>query len=514
MPDVEARISLVTTGGDSSAAEIKKAGDAIGGVTSASNNLQTKFQERFQHIGLHLFAGQAMQTIGLSGETRQAVMLMNTALTGMEAAAGITSGGMILLVTALVAVAGATYKAMQHHKDEAAELSKLADQQSKNLSNYTQEIGYLEKIQAATGHLTPVMRDLLNADKAVADDLKNSLMATQMKEIAALDAQREKIITHAALLHMWGDAMKQVKAIVLDAVNAALWPLTKIFSPLNNSLKAFVGHITNMVSPLNTNIKLTGDLKQKYDDLTAQIDRLKLQHQLMTQGSTTDLQTLSDAAQKAADQERQRMDNHVMQYIKTQQEMTKTQEKELKERQKKAEEVGKVMGKDFADMANSMIFDSKNIGQAFQSMIQKMVQQFITHVIEMIFEWLALKAIMSIWPGGAAAYVGTANAAYPALAQATYAQTAGSAGHAIGGSVFADQPTMAMFGEGGPEIATFTPMTGGGAKRLNGGGSGGVSFGDINITVSGVKDPDQIARTIGQKIIQQIRGQGQINFQR
>ena len=80
--------------------------------------------------------------------------------------------------------------------------------------------------------------------------------------------------------------------------------------------------------------------------------------------------------------------------------------------------------------------------------------------------------------------------------------------------MFADTPTLAMFGEGGPEMATFSPMSGGGTSAGGAGlGSGGNSQNNsITINVNGGMIDQNTLSKIGQYIVQTIRGQGQISF--
>ncbi len=70
-------------------------------------------------------------------------------------------------------------------------------------------------------------------------------------------------------------------------------------------------------------------------------------------------------------------------------------------------------------------------------------------------------------------------------------------------------PTWFLAGEAGPERATFTP---GGNVASSMGAGGSINIGPINIY--GVNDPVQLARIVGNEIIREIRGRGQLNFLR
>ena len=233
--------------------------------------------------------------------------------------------------------------------------------------------------------------------------------------------------------------------------------------------------------------------------------------------------------------------------------------KSLDQQQAEIRKFSTTAASDFTGMFKSMVMQGQSFDKAFQTMMDKMLDQFVDYVLDMTVKWVAEQvvqqaqtvatqtAITSAVAGGASANTGiwstmvtamiteweilraaiTSNpytaASEPAAAQATYTadsytagQTAGTmpvAGHALGGSVFADTPTLAMFGEGGPETATFTPMSGGGTSSGGAGpGSGGNSqVVNVEINIQGVVD-QSLVNQIGQRIVQTIRGQGQIAF--
>ena len=69
-----------------------------------------------------------------------------------------------------------------------------------------------------------------------------------------------------------------------------------------------------------------------------------------------------------------------------------------------------------------------------------------------------------------------------------------------------------LFGEAGPETATFTPL---GSSISTGSGQGGGQTNiTINVTANGVSDPNELARMVGPALIQEIRGQGQLDYTR
>lgn len=532
MSDVQANIILQTTGGDASAAEINKATQALGNVTSASGALQTKFQERFQHIGLQLFAGQALQSIGLSGETRQAVMLMNTAITGAEVAAGIASGGLTLLLTALVAVGAAVYEVIGKHKDLIATLDQTVQSQQANLKATNDSITTIQDYKKIVSDLTPAQKELLTAEQQLAAFQAGQLVDSEKKEIAAIQEQIAENTQHAHMLATVAQMYGVVKEAIAQVANEvkSLFPELKL---LQSAWQAEVEGVKTLVGILHqhaTASKLSGaetaalatkqqPLIDKMKELNASIEaggtarKDDMQAAMTNEAATEQIIQKEMAAKKKADAESlkdyENTQKAMVTYLKSSvKDAVKEDKKEQEEMAKNWEKTTKTIAGDFQGFADEVVFQGESVTQALDQEWQKMEQQFMNYVIGMIVQWAALKAIMSIYPGGAAAFQGVAQAAYPGIASGAM----GSISHnAIGSSQFADTPTLAVFGENGPEQATFTPLSGGtSAGGAGAGGGGGNNVITINVN-GGMIDQNTLSK-IGQYIVQTIRGQGQVSF--
>ena len=151
--------------------------------------------------------------------------------------------------------------------------------------------------------------------------------------------------------------------------------------------------------------------------------------------------------------------------------------------------VSKDIASSFSTAVGDMLFEGKSFAESITKAFKDMAKQIIMDIVRMEIEWMIWMSLRSSF-GGPFAFLG---------------------GYASGGTVYADKPTMAIFGEAGPEIATFTPVSGigGGSTQTKGGGS---SVGNVYVNVSGVNDPRIIAAEVGHEIIKAIRGQGQISF--
>lgn len=553
MPDVQANIILNTTGGDDSAAALKKASDGIDNITSSASAMQTKFQERFQHIGLQLFAGQALGSIGLSGEVRQAVMLMNTALTGAEAAAGVASGGLTLLLTALVAVGAAIYEVVEKHKSLLDAIQKTHDAQQAQTKETQSAILALDTYAAAGGRLTPAMeswRDSLT--KLNAEQVKLQIL-TDKASIALLNesiAQMEA--SKSSLTAM--QSMELFAATILKSVGAnqmASTEITKVAKSLDDQSLALLKNETEVA-----NLKEEIEALQKGYGATADAGVAGAMKELEGRKKAEAGIKASIDAEHA--HERQVMDDRISNFMKGQQTMVKANEQALQQQERAVKQYATEAGRDFGNLVNKMVFDNETFGQAFKEMMTQLTEQFINWIAIQGAKWLveklyetevqqsATEAQTASIAGGASANVEIwtamtttmvaeweilkaaimsnpyTAASEPAAASATYTADSGVAGGvssagraAIGGSFFADTPTLALFGEGGPEMATFTPMSGsGGSSSSAGGGSGDTYNIQLVMNANGITDPDTLARVMGQKLSQMIRGQGQISLAR
>ena len=83
-------------------------------------------------------------------------------------------------------------------------------------------------------------------------------------------------------------------------------------------------------------------------------------------------------------------------------------------------------------------------------------------------------ALMKLAVANAVAMAQTGSIPTPKIRQGS-GSGQGVAGYAEGGSVIASTPTAAIFGEAGPEMATFTPLSrpGSNVGKVTGGGAGG-----------------------------------------
>lgn len=489
MAEVQANITLTTTGGDAAAAEINKASSAIQNVTASSSALQSNFQERFQHIGLMLFAGDALRASGLGAETRMVVTSLNAALMATESAAGIGSGGILLLVTAMVALGGIIAKVVDHHKDLIDSLEKLHDAQQKQIQTTSESLAAVQNYIQAGGQVTPAIQAWESA-------LQN-LEVVEIKHQQLLDYQAVSALKAAI-------AQQELNLATLQSIKP------EDLQYLENVSKGTVAATIAMqgIKKAIDDQSLSMDKnKAKMAELIVELENLRTGNVKTMSQMAQDAKTSFDAQEKAWEDMADKISaGEKAQYAlitKLHDDITKDQQAQYKQQQKDLSEhvkivtegIGKV-ATDFGDAFGKMIVEGKSFTDEMTQAFTSMVEQMISQILKLIAEWAIFTAMSGMGGGiGAIGARGLAN----------------MGGFALGGQVMVDQPTLFMAGEAGPEMASFTPMSG---SSSDSGGSGTVINLAMTVNANGVSDPNKLAQLIGPALIREIRAQGQLNFSR
>lgn len=493
MADVEANIVLTTTGGDQAATEVNKATMAINSMTSASSGMQEQFTHRFQHIGLMLFAGDALRAAGLGMETRQIINGLNTALIAGEAAGGMASGGFLLVVAALTALAGIAVKVIEHHKDNAEALEKSTDAAIKDAQAASKQVDVIQEYLDAGGRLTALEKQEFEAKKNLAEataqlaetELKQAIPAIN-QHIVALEEQRAHLVAQAATVNALSETWlaKYIPPFRLAA------EIAKAFSGNSSQLTQKLGEIDvalekQIVKLKEYQVSLI-DIRHgnaiNWEEKKKQIEEETQNHLNQVQ---TEIKMHQEIGKIHAD-ERKRMDERIKSSVHEHQQLYKQEEEAAKHM---SDQIGSAVGNAFA----KSLVEGKDFTTEMKAAFKQMAEQIIADIVRMIVEWEILTAL-----------------GFPAAGGGGNLMAAFGGRFASGGSAVVDSPTMFMAGEAGPEVATFTPIGSGG------GGSGGGTTNNINISVTanGVDDPQELARKVGPALIQEIRGMGQLSYTR
>lgn len=517
MPETEAAIRISAVGGDEAAAALNKPKQAMENIGGEHNKLVEKFSHRFSHIGLSLFATDALRASGVAGETNKIISTMNMGITSMGAAFGASLTNITLVITALVAIYGIMEKVKAKHAEHLKELEKVnketkdqiknTDEIIKSISDYTTAIGFvppelarwrdaedaLRKVQiqrqiegdkAMVSSITLVM----NASREKMAQLKDEIQATEkmIKELKATGVDASVIVAQKAKLNeLTGEYKKLGDAQVEN--KAKLEGMFVEIKRLNQGITQSLADETKATQQASKDW-----IKSIQDEADAETAR----YQHWAELHAKEMEEKNKSVQTESDQETKRYQN-----------WAEIHEKQVKKNGEFMDKMYKGISagvdrtfKTFGDATAAMLVKGEKFTLSFKKLFEDMAQAIISEIIQMEIRWLAFQAVT----GGAGGLAGGG---------------AGKIfGFAEGGSVMVNKPTLFLAGEAGqPELATFTPLSKMGAGSSAGAassGSSGVQIGSINTNVYGVTDPDAIADKVGLKIAERIRGQGEINFTR
>lgn len=472
---VEEQITISAIGGDEAAAQINKASRALENTATSSHKMQEKFQEKFQHMGLKLFANDALRASGLGGEARAIISTINLALNETAAVAGISSGGIMLIVVAIGALVGMLIKLHEKQGDMLEQTQKAIEADEKHLKTLRDKIKELDDYAAVGGRLNKVQQDYLTTLKGIAAEeaaKKNSdlmeriqlLNQLLVKEKEDLDNQSAQVGRAGGAVTLWGNATSNA-AKLTEEIKKNTLALREAEVQMNSLHKTGTGTFKDMADSAKSSAEAkTRADHRAFEDWQAHINAMSKANHAALQG------------------------------------MTKDYEKESTEQIKMIEHVGGQIGSEIGGAFAKSLVEGQNFTEGMHKAFRSMTELIIQDIIKMIVEWTILQTISM---GAAGSFGSFASHAF---------------GRAVGGDMLVDKPTLFMAGEAGPERATFTPLAGassaGPATSGGGGGSQVFNIGPVVTNVTGANDPDKLAQSIGRKIIEQIRGAGQISFVR
>lgn len=476
---LEENIVISATGGDDAAAQVQQVNRSFQAVNTTHDQLKDAFAHRFEHIGLRMFAGQLLQTNGLSAEARPIISTLMLSINSLAGAFGLAGGEAMLVVAALVALAGITVAVINHHKNEYDAIQKTTDARAKEMTGIEGTISALDKYATAGGHLTNAQTELLKASQALESHLRAEQIVTLGKAITLIEAQRMTIISHATALAAWHSLWLDIKKAVEDI----LAPFTKVL----DSMKAMAATVASFAP---TFASFSSGLKMSAKDTDALNLALQENAKLLAQ-KKADLEALKngfnvmgDAAIAAATKEaegRRKVENQLKADINAEHaheraSMDSLIDANIKARQQEAKETIRItkemasqMGRDVGDAFAKMIVEGKSFTEEMQAAFTRMAEQIISDIIRIIIEQEILLALeTATGTAGGGSYWGGAMAG--------------------GGSVVVDKPTMFLAGEAGPEMATFTPL--GSSGSSGGGGAGSIGAVNISLNVGSIQGND------------------------
>lgn len=481
MAEANVNISITSSGSSQAAAALNEAAGGLANISKQHVIMADHFQERVQHIGLKLFAADALRSIGLGGEARMMLNLLSSGLTGVTTVAGIGSSGILLLVTALFTLGETVLRVANHEKTLADSLTKTTKENKEHLDSINTSVGIIQIYEKEVGVATGVIGEYTKAQKEAKKAIIEVSVATQQQVVDSINKQIAAINEKNIADKKASEEISKMTANTYQLKSAQMstnWQgpnaaTRKNLEDLNKSLVQ-QGALLNA---LQHGFSSVDEMLKKYaDDAKKAADEQAAAAAKQTEADTRYFSHWTTGATK-----------QVAEHLKIQKQMKDSAVNT-------ANQINMAQSKAFADA----LVDGTSFKDAFANIWKDIAKQVIAEIERIIVKLIALAVIEDATGMGAIA--------------GPSAQTLSFLGHASGTSQLVTSPKLFLAGEAGPEYVSITPP--GSAMASGSGGGGGASFGNIYITVQGVTDPDAIADTIGQRIIENIRGRGQTDFLR
>lgn len=166
MSEQNLNINISASGGSAAAAEVAVVNKAFEKTKEVHGDLQTKFAEKFEHVGVHTFGHQLLEMAGLHGSlVRPVLSAMKLGVNSVAEAFGVATGPIGLFVMGLAATAAIAYKVSEAQKKHAEEVEKVAKEMETAIGVSQSLIEKLENYEKVVGHLPARLRDLLAAER-------------------------------------------------------------------------------------------------------------------------------------------------------------------------------------------------------------------------------------------------------------------------------------------------------------------------------------------------------------
>lgn len=381
MAETNVNISITTTGASQARTALDQAAGGLDNINKNHDAMSSRFQQRIQHVGLRLFANDALRAIGLGGEARMAVNLLNSALMAGETAAGIGSGGIMLVVTALGVLVGAGVKVYEHFKDQKDMLEKMLKAYSDAQKPIEDHIKTLEKYKESLGFLPPIQQKVYDELKRENDYVRTQeipLLTVRIAQLKAITEGQKSLMLQLSQdqPHDWAEKFGEVKTALSKNIEEMGIAQTK--------LDLYGGSKKNDLELLQKQAdaqKTANDALQKRIDLE---DKLLSEHSTKSNPS---LDFTSGGVTSAPP--------GTTGYHQTFTHLQKESEAAAKRVKDQWKSTADSMYKGFGDATAKMIVEGKSMSDILRSVFIQILESWISMVAQMIAQWLILKAVTS-----------------------------------------------------------------------------------------------------------------------
>jgi len=461
--ETNVNISITTNGASQARQALDQAAEGLQGISTKHDQMAGRFQQRFEHIGLRLFAQDALRANGLGGESRMMLSTLSMALSSLG------SGPALLAAAGLGTLVGILIKVHEHAKNAADSILKNIDANNKLSTSYAESIKIVDDYIKAGGKATKFLADYKKAQEDAKKATDEQTMAMEKQTVQAIQQNIEKLKDQ---IREQGDLNQSAKLTTQGIINqqAGIYAMSNAYSQLGkDALPGLNKQLLDANANLKTHQGNIEALKSGYTTLNAELKQL-----------TDGLSNLDKQGPKFWDDT-----------FTAAEHSGKMQKKQLEEIKKIGEDAYHSVTKAFSDGVAKMMVEGKSLTETFQNMFKQMAEQVISDIIRMEIEMAVFRS-MSIGGGGGF----------------------GGFGNVFMGATGTDQlvtsPTMFIAGEAGPEYVSITSP----GNIGHTGGGGGTSVGNVTVHVHGINDPRAIADKVGQAILERIRGRGDLSFAR
>lgn len=570
-------IVIDANGGSAAAGEVNKVVGSFEALATAHSDIKSKFTERFEHVGVHLFGRELLGVLGIAREARPVLSVMNLAVAEAATTFGVASGGIGLVVFGLTALAAIVFKVVESHKEHEKALESIITKQQGALKTTTELINKINEYAETVGGLPANLNALAEATARLDEVQRRQLTSTEGQQMANLQAlifaKKEKLAADQAEIPSLEQLIEYERhhGEATDGTRLAL-----------EHTRAEVVSLTSALTVEGQQYeKLKADIAAQGEGYLDLADKLK-QEGTAVEESRKSHDKLADTLAKNAEEARKAGDEFVTFSQKMADKMvdiddqagTSKQDNVSRTYQKMRDEVDREYAHEQEVLLNGKMTNIQYyqaLGQlhaqheqlqtaitrtenakrldsyraffgaarnqeeimlgAAKDTFNKMASQWSKNVTDMIFDgtkWRenfqdVLKDIVKTF-FEAMLQMEIRWAAFQALTGMGFLGGGGGGGvsalagmpgfkAADGFSGVVTGPTVFLAGEAGAESVEITPVSKSNASSSAVANSSG-NVSVGDIHIHGITDPKRIADAVGMEIVKAIRGRGQLNFAR
>ena len=561
----------ITITGESSGAitALDGAINSVGRFDDRVKSLGDTFSKPLEHAGVDIFGKQLLRSMGLAGEARPILQVLNVAVSETAAAFGFAAGAAGLAVFGLGALAAIIYKLVESHDKHKESLVKLIESQVKSFNESEATVRIFDELHKnLTTKLSPAMAEYEKSIRAVNAAQSQSLITSLKKEIedntesigeltkanksykSTIDDQKNAQFTQVKGLDEQGVQVRKISSDIKDFTryigdNAAeIKALTTANTDAKAKLEALAHGFATAEEYAKSLTKSTNDLGKADDALARQIDALNsLEKQYAAEGASASgsvWQTKTAKIQAELHKETSAIMDHYHKGVEAAKKsgkdtlditvaslkaVTAAQNKAEKEREAATaawfgvtggymsmlSDIGSNTFKSMADgigtSFSKMVVEGASWNKSMTALFKDLKEQFISAVTSMTIKWAAFQALKGL---GMFASGGASAAVFAA--------------QGFVGTV--NKPTTFVAGEGNEDefvsiipksqmaqgVHPFTPgAAGAGASAsVSGSGGGGGVFNIGPFIANGAEDSTAFMKRCMDYILRETRGRGQI----